>query len=162
MKAYLLVLKGHIEQDSKTHNLVKRVNAPSYAHLSNFVKEHNLLPLLQELPLETKYREDIFDIQLTEIRDHEGKLAIAHTINGLYPHVWHEQVEYVQKNTQVQQLVNQAKELNLNTQAVAKRLDIHPDRLHNGGIQEAIELALKDDDPEWIESRLNIPKIPGE
>mgnify|MGYP000912530696 CR=1 FL=1 len=50
----------------------------------------------------------------------------------------------------LERLVIMATRLGLRSFELALRLDIDPDRLNNGGIREVLELALIDDDPEWI------------
>jgi hypothetical protein len=51
-------------------------------------------------------------------------------------------------------LVELAYEHKLDTLSLCQALDIHHDRTNNGGVREVIQIALEDDDPEWIEGRI--------
>lgn len=56
--------------------------------------------------------------------------------------------------TDSERLTRLAMSKGLMSRELARLLDIHPDRLHNGGLSEVIELSLEDDDPEWIEEQI--------
>jgi hypothetical protein len=49
------------------------------------------------------------------------------------------------------ELISLATQYGWTTPNLAENLDIHPDRLNNGGTHEVIEIALQDDEPTWIE-----------
>lgn len=72
---------------------------------------------------------------------------------------WERLPEYLEVEVEevdhVERLTRLAVDKGFMSSGLAVLLNIDPDRLNNGGLMEVIELALEDDDPEWIEEMIN-------
>jgi hypothetical protein len=80
MRAFILQLKTPHNPET---TLLKRINVESYKQLAEFIHQFNLFHLLNAMPLQTQFQQDVYNVQITNHLQ----------IQGTHPRDWHKEVE---------------------------------------------------------------------